>query len=90
MSTSDEEMLVVSSIRQAFEMHGCGGSAVQATQNPFIINVNGQFDLLKTAALIISNLDARRAHKAKIAQDEAARQAQEVAKAKLAANADLE
>lgn len=65
MSVSDEQMSVVRALRQAFEMYGGGGSAVQATNNPFFLTVNGSFDLLKTADLLIANLDHFRAHKVK-------------------------
>lgn len=72
MTTSDEDMLVVRSIRQAFEMYASNGGAVQAHQNPFFISVNGEFDLLKTAGLVLKNLDQHRAYKAKILEDERA------------------
>lgn len=75
MSTSDEEMLVVRSIRQSFESFGGPGSSINATQNPFFISLTGQFDLLKAAQLVLQNLDQSRAHKAQVAKDEAARAA---------------
>lgn len=73
MSVSDEQMLVVRSLRQAFEMYATGGGAVQANVNPFFITVNGTFDLLKTGDLVIANLDNFRAHKQKLADAEQAR-----------------
>lgn len=89
MSVSDEEMLVVRSVRQSFEMFGGASSAVQASPNPFFITLTGQFDLLKAAQLVITNLDAHRAHKAKLAQEESARHLQAAAKELAAANVDL-
>jgi hypothetical protein len=86
MSVSDEEMNVVRSIRQSFEMYVSGGGAVQANSNPFFITANGEFDLLKTAQLVIRNLDGFRAHKENIAKAEAAKHLQK-AQAELAAAA---
>lgn len=74
MSVSDEEMLVVRSIRQSFESFGGPGSSINATQNPFFISLTGQFDLLKAAQLVLDNVDQHRARKAQMAKDEAARQ----------------
>lgn len=72
MATSDEEMLVIRSLRQAFESYGGPGSSVNATQNPFFIQLTGQFDLSKAAQLVLANLEQQRAHKERIARDEAA------------------
>jgi hypothetical protein len=65
-----EELSVVSSIRGSFEQGAAG--AVNNHPNPFFLNLNGSFDLLVAARLVIKNLDAHRAHVTKIAADEAA------------------
>lgn len=80
MSVSDEEMTVVRSIKQAFEMYASGGGAVQANSNPFFITVNGEFDLLKTSKLVLQNVDQLRAHHARLAQEETARHLANAAK----------
>ena len=72
MATSDEEMMVVNSLRQAFETYGGPGSSVNATQNPFFIQLTGQFDLSRAAKLVLANLATQRAHKEQIAKEEAA------------------
>lgn len=69
MSASDEQMLVVRSIRQSFENNASGGSAVQANPNPFFITVNGSFDLLRAATAVIQNLDLHRNRVAVQAQE---------------------
>lgn len=74
MAVSDDEMVVVRAMRQSFEMHGGAGSAVNSTGNQFVVGLTGQFDLVKAAVLIVTNLDSHRAYKVKVAQDEAARQ----------------
>jgi hypothetical protein len=66
-----EEVGAVSSIRQSFEQGASG--AVNNHPNPFFLNLNGQFDLLVAARLVIKNLDAHRATVARIAADELAR-----------------
>ena len=75
MSTvHDDEMLVVRSLKAAFEQFGSPGSSMNtAGQNPFFLDARGAFDLLKTAKLIISNLDAHRDLKARAAKLEADR-----------------
>jgi hypothetical protein len=75
MSVRDDEMLIVRSIRAGFEQFGIGGSSLNATQNPFIIHVNGEFDLLKTSALVLKNFNSHRALKeaaARVESDKAA------------------
>jgi len=72
--TSSEELVVVRAIRQAFETHGGPGSAVNPTGNPFFALLTGQFDLLKTARLVINNLDTHR-ELTKLAADQATAQA---------------
>jgi hypothetical protein len=85
MSTlHDDEMVVVRSLKAAFEQFGSPGSCMNsAGQNPFFIDARGAFDLLKSAKLVITNLDAHRAVKAAQAKLEADKVA-----AVLAAQAD--
>jgi hypothetical protein len=73
MSTvHDDEMVVVRSLKAAFEQFGSPGSSMNsAGQNPFFLDARGAFDLLKTAKLVIANLDAHRALKAAAAKIEA-------------------
>ncbi len=73
MSTlHDDEMVVVRSLKAAFEQFGSPGSSMNsAGQNPFFIDARGAFDLLKTAKLVITNLDGHRAAKEAAAKLEA-------------------
>lgn len=73
MSTlHDDEMVVVRSLKAAFEQFGSPGSSMNsAGQNPFFIDARGAFDLLKAARLVIANLDAHRTLKAAAAKLEA-------------------
>jgi hypothetical protein len=77
-----EEVQVTSAIRQSFEQGGAG--AVNAHPNPFFLNLNGSFDLLVAARLVIKNLDT---HRAWIAQSQQKAE-QEAAKKAAAANDD--
>jgi hypothetical protein len=75
MSTlHDDEMVVVRSLKAAFEQFGSPGSSMNsAGQNPFFIDARGAFDLLKSAKLVITNLDNHRALKAAAAKQEVER-----------------
>lgn len=73
MSVSDEEMIVVRAIKQAFEMYATNGGAVQANNNPFFVTANGEFDLLKTAKVVLAGVNSHRERTAQLLKDEAAR-----------------
>lgn len=73
MSVSDEEMIVVRAIKQAFEMYATNGGAVQANSNPFFITANGEFDLLKTAKVVLAGVNSHRTRVEQLAKDEAAK-----------------
>jgi hypothetical protein len=89
MSVSDFEMLVVRSIRQSFEMNGAPGSAVHQDQNPFFITVTGSFDLLKTAKLVLANIDNLRELQIQRELNEAAERAKAAQEAALKGSDDL-
>jgi hypothetical protein len=80
MTVSDEEMVVVSAIRQSFEMNAGPGSSVNANPNPFFIGLNGQFDLLRAARAVVERLAALHATKAKAFAASVAKEAEDLIK----------
>lgn len=85
---SDEEMLVVRSLRQAFENYGGAGSSINPHQNPFFVQALGEFDLLKSAKLVLHNLNEHRALKYAAAKADTDKLAAATAKALEAARAE--
>ena len=77
---SDEEMTVLSAIRQSFEANAGPGSAVNANPNPFYIGLNGQFDLLRAAKAVVERMAALHETKAKAFAAQVAKEAADLVK----------
>ena len=66
--TNVEDIEISRAIRQGFERDANPGNTVNGSQNPFQLLLQGQFDLLKVAAVVRERLDTYRAHVAEQAR----------------------
>ena len=80
---TDEEITVARLIAQSFQCDAAPGASVNHTNNPFLFALIGSFDTLKMSERIIVGLDRHRQAvkdgNERLAREEAARKAKEVA-----------
>jgi hypothetical protein len=79
VNKEQEAMMIARSLRMALERDAGPGNSVNSTQNPYVIALQGHFDLLKVARIVGQEVDNWQAYQVQLAKKAAREAAKEAA-----------
>lgn len=71
MNKEQEAMMIAGTLRMGFERDAGPGNSVNSTGNPWVIVLQGHFDMLKISRLIVEAVDNWHTYQLELARKEA-------------------